>query len=79
MDLLFQRFILKLPSRLCPLMKQVVEISFLDEGMGDFRCIQRRYLKDMPFLLYGVLDTGDSKLGGHDCDEHVTSYFHIEC
>ena len=48
------------------------------ESVGDVHCIQRRYLKDMPLPLYRVLDTGDSKLGGHDYDEHVTSYLHAE-
>ena len=48
------------------------------ERVGDIHCIQRRYLKHVPLSLYEVLDTGDSKLGGHDYDEHVTSYFHAE-
>ena len=78
MDLLFQCFILTLPSRLCPLMKPAGEYLLLGGGIGDVHCIQRRYLKDMPFLLYGVLDTGDTQLGGNDYDEHVTSYFHAE-
>ena len=55
-------------------MKRVVQYLLFAGGIGDVHCIQHKYLKDMPFLLYGVLDIGDSKLGGHDYDEHVTSY-----